>query len=110
MPEASPLGEFEVLVILAVLRLGSDANGSRVRDEIEQRTRRRVARGAVYMTLDRLEAKKLLASRLLPATADRSGRPKRIYRAQPSGVRAVEQSLTALARMQAGLDLAVNLP
>jgi DNA-binding PadR family transcriptional regulator len=81
-----------------------------VRDEIEHRTRRRVARGAVYMTLDRLEAKKLLSSRLLPPTADRGGRPKRIYRTQPAGVRAVEQSLTAVARMQAGLNLAVNVP
>jgi DNA-binding PadR family transcriptional regulator len=104
----SPLGEFEVLVLMAVMRLADDANGSRVHGEIQQRANRRVARGAVYMTLDRLETKKLLVSRVVAATADRAGRAKRLYRTQPAGVRALEQSLTAIARMQAGLNLSVD--
>lgn len=108
MTAASPLGEFEILVLMAALRLRDEATGSRVRDEIERLTARRIARGAVYVTLDRLEAKKLLSSRHLAATPDRGGRPKRIYRVQPSGVRAIERSLTALQRMRAGLDLAVE--
>lgn len=104
----SPLGEFEVLVLMAVMRLADDANGSKVHDEIQQRTNRTVARGSVYMTLDRLETKKLLVSRVAPATEERAGRPTRLYRALPAGVRAVEQSLTALARMQDGLKLSID--
>src|SRR5690242_10023040 len=59
---APPLGEFEVLVLLAVLHLADEAYPAAVRAEIERRARRTVARGAVYVTLDRLEAKRLLAS------------------------------------------------
>jgi PadR family transcriptional regulator PadR len=108
MTSQSPLGEFEILILLAALRLEEDATGSRVRDEIENITGRRVARGAVYVTMDRLEDKRLLASRQAAPTPDRGGRPRRIYRVQLAGVRAVERSLTALARMRAGLDLAVG--
>jgi PadR family transcriptional regulator PadR len=108
MTSQSPLGEFEILILLAALRLQEDATGSRVRDEIEKITGRRVARGAVYVTMDRLEEKRLLASHRAAPTPERGGRPRRIYRVQPAGVRAVERSLTALARMRAGLDLAVG--
>ena len=67
----TPLGEFEVLVLLAVLHLGDEAYPPAVRAEIERRARRAVARGAVYVTLDRLEAKKLLGSRLADGRAPR---------------------------------------
>jgi DNA-binding PadR family transcriptional regulator len=104
----SPLGEFELTVLMATLRLKAEGTGGAVRDEIERLTDRHIARGAVYVTLDRLEAKRLVCSRQVPGTPDRGGRPKRIYRVQPAGVRAVERSLGALDRMRAGLDLAVD--
>jgi DNA-binding PadR family transcriptional regulator len=106
----SPLGEFEITVLMAALRLPDEATGSRVRDEIERLTHRQVARGAVYVTLDRLESKKLVASRQAPAAPGRGGRPRRIYRVQPAGVRAIERSLTAIEQMRAGLNLVVDRP
>jgi DNA-binding PadR family transcriptional regulator len=110
MQAHSPLGEFEITVLMAALRLEAEATGSRVRDEIERLTHRKVARGAVYVTLDRLESKKFVTSRQAPATPGRGGRPRRIYRVQPAGVRAVERSLTAIERMRAGLNLVVERP
>jgi DNA-binding PadR family transcriptional regulator len=104
----SPLGEFEILVLLAVLQVGDAANGSRVRDDIERRTGRHIARGAVYVTLDRLDVKGLVASRQAPATTERGGRVRRLYRVQPAGVRAIEHSILALDRMRAGLKLATG--
>jgi DNA-binding PadR family transcriptional regulator len=105
----APLGEFEVVVLMAAMHLGRDAFGSAIRDEIEQRTGRDVARGAVYITLDRLEDKGLLASELREATtmataARRGGRPKRLFRVTPAGVKAVKHSLSLLARMHKGLE------
>ena len=80
--DVSPLGEFEQVVLLAVLRTGQDgeAYGITVFDELTTRTKRRVARGAVYMTLDRLEKKGLLSSCLTDPTPERGGRAKRCYR------------------------------
>jgi len=105
----SPLGEFEMTVLMAAMRLGGDASGSRVRDEIERLAGRRVARGAVYITLDRLEAKKLVASRQVAAEPARGGHPRRIYHVLPAGVRGVERSLAALDKMRAGLNLATDV-
>jgi PadR family transcriptional regulator, regulatory protein PadR len=98
----NPLGEFEVLILLAVLRLGEDAHPPSVRTEIESRARRAVQRGAVYVTLDRLEAKGLLTSRLDPEP--NGGRPRRIYRVSARGVRAVRRALGAVERMRIGLE------
>ncbi len=102
-----PLGEFEVVVLMAVLHLlqgGDDPFGSAIRDEIERRSGRRVSRGSIYITLDRLEDKGLLTSTLGGTSAGRAGRPKRLFRVTPSGRRAVKHSLTLLTRMQAGLE------
>ena len=82
------LGEFEVLVLLAVLRLGDGAAPPAVRAELERRAQRTVARGAVYVTLDRLEAKGLLASRSVPGV-DPSARPRRTYKVAAKGFRAL---------------------
>jgi PadR family transcriptional regulator, regulatory protein PadR len=98
------LGEFEVVVLLAVLHLGDAAFGSAIRDEIERRSRRRVSRGAVYITLDRLEDKGLLASRLADASDRRGGRPKRFFSVTAAGLKAVKHSIRMLARMQKGLE------
>jgi PadR family transcriptional regulator PadR len=97
------LGEFEVVVLMAVLRLANDANGSEVRREIERRTARRVSRGSVYVTLDRLEQKRLLASRTLDAPTVRGGM-KRLFRVTPAGLKDLRHSVAAFARMHEGLE------
>jgi PadR family transcriptional regulator PadR len=108
MPTGS-LGEFELLVLLAVLRAGDHANGSAVRAEIETTTSRRIARGAVYVTLDRLEEKGLLASKVSPHPAGKGGPPTRWYRISVAGRRAVTQSVSDIARMHAGLETSLPL-
>ncbi len=104
MTVEAPLGEFEIVVIMATLHLGRDAYGSSIRQEIESRTGRAVSRGAVYITLDRLEAKGLLASKLGESTAARGGRPKRMFRVTAAGVKAVRHSMGQLASMHKGLE------
>lgn len=104
MSASAPLGEFEVVVLMAALHLGSDAYSSAIRDEIETRTGRTVARGAVYITLDRLEDKGLIASKLGESTARRGGRPKRLFRVTAAGVKAVKHSISVLSRMHKGLE------
>ena len=101
-----PLGEFELIVLLAVLQLGEQAYGVPVREEILRRTGRDVARGAVYVTLDRLSRKGYLRSRLGEATAERGGRPKRYFEMTARGSRALRESLAALERMREGLEFA----
>ena len=100
----APLGEFEVIDQKAALQLGADAYGSAILGEIEERTGRRVSRGSVYITLDRLEDKHLLESRLEGANQSRAGRPKRLFRVTPAGVKAVKHSLSVLVRMHKGLE------
>jgi DNA-binding PadR family transcriptional regulator len=98
------LGEFEQLVLLAVLRLGSNAYGVPIRREIESRTGRDVARGAVYMTLDRLEDKGYLKSWHSQPTAERGGRSRRHYELTKTGAAALAESRRALLRMWSGLE------
>lgn len=98
-----PLGEFEVLVLLAVLHLDEAAYPTDVRSEIERRAQRVVARGAVYVTLDRLEAKGLLSSRLDEIRAD-GARSRRSYRISGKGMRALRRALGAVERMRQGLE------
>jgi DNA-binding PadR family transcriptional regulator len=98
------LGEFEQLVLLALLRLGRDAYGAAVASEIEQQTERSVSVSAVHTTLDRLEEKGFIRSRLGDPTPQRGGKRKRLYDVQPTGVRALRYSLRGLRRMTSGLD------
>jgi DNA-binding PadR family transcriptional regulator len=100
-----PLGEFEQMVLLAVLQAGDDAYGVTVYEELTARAKRRVARGAVYMTLDRLEKKGLLSSWTTAPTAERGGRAKRCYTVTKSAMAALRTSQQALASLWAGLDL-----
>jgi DNA-binding PadR family transcriptional regulator len=104
MQPRAPLGEFEVVVLMAVLHLDDEAFGSAIRDEIERRTGRAVSRGAVYITLDRLEEKGLLASRTGDASANRGGRPRRLFTVTPLGVRSVKHAISMLTRMHKGLE------
>lgn len=97
------LGEFEHIVLLAVLRLGEDAYGMEIRREIEERTGRDVSAGAVYATLDRLEEKRLVASERSEPTPERGGRARRIFQVTAAGSSAVREARRILARMSHGL-------
>jgi DNA-binding PadR family transcriptional regulator len=99
------LGEFEQLVLLALLRLGPDAYGVSLCDEISGRTGRDISLGAVYKALERLEDKGFLVSRIGEPTPERGGRRKRHYRILAAGQRAVKASVAALNRMTDGLEL-----
>ena len=98
------LGEFEQLVLLALLRLGDEAYGVSVQREIARRTRRQVSLGSVYVTLGRLEEKGVVASRLGEPTPERGGRRKKYFEILPAGRRALQASLRALRVMTTGLD------
>jgi len=102
------LGEFEQLVLLALIRQGQDAYGVSICDDIASRTGRDVSLGGVYKTLERLEDKGLVASRVGEPTAERGGRRKKHYRILAAGQRAVKQSLAALERMTDGLEGALR--
>src|SRR5690242_10198073 len=97
------LGEFEQLVLLALVRLGDRAYGVTVREEIARRARRDVSLGAVYKTLERLEDKGLVSSTIGEPTPERGGRRKKFFRIAPSGARALRHALAALRRMADGL-------
>lgn len=99
------LGEFEHVVLLAVLRLDDHAYGVTVRREIEERTRREVSIGAIYATLDRLEAKGYVRSRAGEPTPERGGRSKRYFRVTARGVSAVNRTHSALRSLTERLDL-----
>ena len=100
MARGEYLGEFEQVVLLAVARLGDDAYGMRIRQEIEARTGRAVTIGAVYATLDRLQSKGYVAARDEPG-----GRARRFFAIQRAGVDALETARQIQTRMWAGLRL-----
>jgi DNA-binding PadR family transcriptional regulator len=102
--EHTPIGEFEQLVLLAVLQIGKTAYGVPIKREIQNRTGRAVSRGAVYTTLDRLEGKGLLSSWLGEPTPERSGKAKRFYRVECEGIQALKESRSALRSMWTGLE------
>jgi PadR family transcriptional regulator len=105
---AAHLGALEQAVLLALLRprttLGKEAYGRAILTEVQHRLNREVSAGAVYATLDRLEAKGLVSSRLGPGTPVRGGRPKRHYAIEPDGVRALNNAQAAFDRLWAGLS------
>jgi DNA-binding PadR family transcriptional regulator len=103
MAKGESLGEFEYLILLAVLRLGADAYGMRVRREIAERTGRDVTIGAVYATLDRLESKGLLSGALSDPTPERGGRAKKSFQFTGAGLEAVNRSRQDLNSMLDGL-------
>ena len=89
---ADVLGAFEQAVLLAVLRLDDVAYGRAILKEVQTRLERDVAAGAVHATLERLERKHLLASRLGSGTPIRAGRARRFYRVLPAGIRALNNA------------------
>ena len=104
MTDVSTLGEFEQVVLLAVLRLGDDAYAVPVHDEIPRCTGRDVSRGSIYITLDRLETKGYLRSRLADPTPERGGRAKRYYSLRPRAIDALRDSRRALVALWRGLE------
>lgn len=101
----SGLGEFELLVLLAALRLGAeDAYAVSIVDEIHGRTGREVRRAAVYTTLQRLETKGLVTSWLGEPRAERGGKARRHFRVEAAGVEAIQQARSALQSMWGGLS------
>jgi DNA-binding PadR family transcriptional regulator len=104
MGKGEHLGEFEQIVLLAVLRLGSGTYGAAIRREIEARTRRALTVGALYRTLDRLEAKGYVRSWFGDPTPERGGRSKRHFEIRPLGVRTLRASHEALTAMWEGLE------
>lgn len=86
------LGDMEHLVLLAILRLGRDAYGIPILDEVSARSGREVSRATVYVALKRLEQKGLVTSRLGDSTPERGGRAKRFFKLKPSGLKALRES------------------
>ena len=103
MARGQYLGEFEHIVLLALMRLGEEAYGVTVRQEIADRTGRDVSIGAIYATLDRLQRKGFVTSRTGASSAERGGRAKRHFRVLGKGVDAVNQTHDAIRTMAAGL-------
>jgi PadR family transcriptional regulator PadR len=106
MSDRDYLGEFEHIVVLALLRLAGQAYGVTVRQEIEVRIGREVSIGAIYATLARLETKGYVNSYLGDPTPERGGRSKRFFRVTAKGLAAVNRTHRALQRMTDGLSLA----
>ncbi len=101
MPRA--LGEFEQLILLAVLRLGDDAYGMTIRQEVEQGTGRDVSAGAVYTTLGRLENRGLVRSWPGETVPERTGQRRRYYQLEPEGAAEVYRAYEDVRRMARGL-------
>jgi DNA-binding PadR family transcriptional regulator len=104
------LGEFEQQVLLVVIRLGSEAFGPEIARELEARAGRRVSRGALYTTFDRLEDKGLIRWRTVPGTAARDGLPRRLYSATAAGVAAIRAAREVVRRLWDGLDSRLKEP
>jgi PadR family transcriptional regulator, regulatory protein PadR len=111
MREHSYLGEFELMILLTIMRLGDDVYGVPLSKELSALRGRDVALGSVYAALDRLELKGLVASSLGEPTPERGGRAKRYFRVTKQGLRAVQETRRVLSKLwktlpSAGKDLA----
>ena len=104
MPSRDNLGTVELMVLLAVLRLGDEAYGVPISREIAEQTGREVMLGSIYASLERLESKGLVTSRLGEPTAERGGRAKKFFKPTAKGVREARDTQRAL------LDLARGVP
>lgn len=110
MARKAQLGEFEQLVLLAILRLNDEAFGLGVRRELEKRAHRSVSRGAFYATLDRLEAKKLVRWKAEPPNENRGGIPQRRYEVTAAGIRTLSASRNTLLGMWQGVEAILERP
>jgi len=101
---ADVLGAFEQAVLLAIVRLGRDAYGRAILKDVEARLDRDVAPGAVHATLNRLESKSLVSSRVGSGTPIRDGRARRYYTIEADGLRALNDARTAMHNIWQGFD------
>ena len=104
------LGEFEYAVLLAVLHLDEEAYAVPIRELIEERTSRPVARGALYTGLDRLESKGCVKSRMGDPSEERGGKARRYYSVTAAGMKALRATHEALASMTRGLETILEKP
>lgn len=102
------LGEFEYLMLTVSARLGEDAYGAAIRQEIESATKRRCSIGALYTTLDRLEEKGFIKTHMGDPTPQRGGRPKRMVRVTAKGVQAASEFYAAVRRASRGAAWEAN--
>ena len=102
------LGEFEYLLITAASRLGDDAYGAAIRQEIESTARRKCSIGALYTTIERLEGKGLITTWMGEATPERGGRAKRMVRVTGKGTRAAKEFYETMLRVSRGASWAVG--
>lgn len=98
------LGEFEQMVLVAILQISGDVYGVPIVDEIHRRTGRRVADAAVYVALRRLEQRGYVTSWMSEPTAERGGKARRCVKVSPAGLRALRASRQAMDQMWKGLD------
>ena len=104
MSNRQGLGDFEHLLLIAVMRLGDGAYGVSMKEEIEGRTGRAVTLGAIYPTMDRLEARGLVTSRMGEPTSVRGGRAKRLFRITPQGAEAARRAFGVFQAMWEGME------
>jgi len=104
MGRSGSIGELEQVVLLSLLQLGAEASARDVRLELERSAGRKISRGALYRTLDRLGEKGLLQWQLLEPTAERGGHPRRTFEVTPTGLAALRESRTILMRLWSGLE------
>lgn len=105
MGRRKSFGELEHLLLLAVMRLGEDAYGVTIRREIEERTGRPVSLGAIYPTMDRLEALGYVSSTMSAPTAERGGRSRRYFTLEQAGEAALQRTRDMLDRMWDGFEV-----
>jgi DNA-binding PadR family transcriptional regulator len=110
MPSRSNLGEFELMILLAVIRLGEEAYGLPISKELLETTGRSVALGSVYAALDRLEQKQLVSSTLGDPTPARGGRAKRYFRVTPKGISEANTTKKALTSLWHGIPQLAGEP
>lgn len=110
MSQTGHLGEFEQVVLLAILQAGEQAYALSIIRELDRRAARRVDRGALYKTLDRMECKGLVKWKPEPATPIRGGHRRRLFKVTPAGVRALQASRNALFRLWDGLEGVLENP
>ena len=110
MPPKNYLGEFEQMVLLAILQGGANANALEIRRELEASANRSVTKGAFYTTLDRLEKKGYLSWTTRVAEKGRGGLPQRHFSVTPEGIAELQKSKNALTRLWRGLDRVLETP
>ena len=103
MRKGEYLGNFDLMLLLALMRLGEDAYGVTIAQELEEQTGREVVIASVYATLERLQERRLVASRLGEATPERGGRAKRYFRITGAGLREVRDARRSLMNLWKGL-------